>query len=152
MTAPELSPTERVVVARFGLDRPEGLDLDVIEARANASTPGPWHGLGTAGGPTVFDDDLGGAGRPFIALADDTQGERDCQFIAAARDDVPALVVEVRAHRDRAARIRALEVEARDEYEALRADESAPVSDLVGAEARVVALAAAADIAEGKAF
>lgn len=64
-------------------------------------------------------------------------------------DDVRSLIGEVRAHRDRAARIRALEVEARAEYEAVRADESASVSDLVGAEARVVALATAADIAEG---
>jgi hypothetical protein len=58
----------------------ETLDLDAIEARANAAMAGPWH----------WD-----AHRvPTIA-----------EFIAAAREDVPALVAEVRslrAARDRA--------------------------------------------------
>jgi hypothetical protein len=76
------------------------LDLEAIDAREKAATPGEWrvrpHGRTfsiTSGQPgsmlivaDVYDDppDLGGtAGRP------------DADFIAAARTDVPALIAEV---------------------------------------------------------
>jgi hypothetical protein len=74
-------------------------DLDAIEERANAATPGPWH---------VDDEDYAEA----IYAADDVTtviaggrwgGEarvfettEDARFIAHARTDVPALVAEVR--------------------------------------------------------
>jgi hypothetical protein len=150
VTAPDLSPAERVVVARFGLDRPEGLDLDVIEARANAATPGPWFAAAEDVFRSANDPEYG----PVSSLVGGAEANHpeDALFMAHAREDVPALVVEVRGHRDRAARIRGLEREARDEYDTLRADETASVADLVGAEARVAALAAAADIAEGVAI
>ncbi len=52
-------------------------ELNDIEARANASTPGPWIDWGDIGLAT-----------------DNTQA--NCEFIAAARTDVPALIAEVK--------------------------------------------------------
>lgn len=74
-------------------------DLDGIEARANAATPGPWRvnkyaGIGT--GPNgVTDSVIGSDGiNPFYELGCpyDNLG-----FIAAARQDVPALVAYARS-------------------------------------------------------
>lgn len=74
--------------------------LDEIEARANAATKGPWtrwkHPLGTktmdfVSAPSLRNDDA----IPF-GVADDLLG-RDAEFIAAARQDVPALVNALRA-------------------------------------------------------
>lgn len=77
------------------------IDLDAIEARAEAATAGPWHGehdefgcvhVGdygwVASGPQGQSPDYdGGTG---------DQGKADAEFIAHAREDVPALVAEVR--------------------------------------------------------
>lgn len=64
-------------------------ELDAIEQRANAATPGPWR--------SVEVDD------PYVALMLESGAEgwpaatdADRAFIAAARSDVPALVAEVR--------------------------------------------------------
>jgi hypothetical protein len=70
------------------------LDLDAIEQRANEATPGPW----TAHAEDIFyprdDEDRGpvssllGGGEPGHLA--------DAEFMAHARQDVPALVAEVR--------------------------------------------------------
>lgn len=77
-------------------------DLDGIEARANAATPGPWEA-----GPTVSEDEhpnqtfsiqtsiyppTGECG-PVAMVA----GHEDPPFITAARQDVPALVAYARS-------------------------------------------------------
>lgn len=69
------------------------LILDQIAARANAATPGPWHQdptndigdwlVGTSTSP-VADCDFAELNREEI--------DRNANFIAAARSDVPALV------------------------------------------------------------
>ena len=68
-------------------------DLDAIQARADAATPGPWfveHGRIHSGSIQRFD---------WVAIASMT-GSRvwlpDAQFIAQAREDVPALIAEIR--------------------------------------------------------
>ena len=72
------------------------LDLDAIEARAEAATPGPWmeprNGLGL--GWTIFPKNSKGWS---IATCD---SGTDADFIAASRTDVPALVAELRAARE----------------------------------------------------
>jgi hypothetical protein len=64
------------------------LDLDAIEARANAATEGPW---------VAHPDGLVWTERPIPGdpVSGSTEVE-DAEFIAAARADVPALVAEVR--------------------------------------------------------
>lgn len=64
------------------------LDLDAIEARANAATPGwrEWQGA------VVNDEDDVVA---EVAFPDDL-GRADLAFIVHARQDVPDLVAEVR--------------------------------------------------------
>jgi hypothetical protein len=61
------------------------MNLDEIEARANAATPGPW----TPQTIRLID----GVDLPVETVA---QWQRDAAFIAAARADVPALVACVR--------------------------------------------------------
>jgi hypothetical protein len=61
------------------------IDLDEIEARANAATPGPW----TPQTIRLID----GVDLPDATVA---QWQRDAAFIAHARTDVPALVARVR--------------------------------------------------------
>ncbi len=83
------------------------LDLDAIEARANAATPGPW-------GSDAKPDTSGGVGHTcpehtwycvskagregFFFVAHDLTPE-DSDFIATSRTDVPQLVAEVRKAR-----------------------------------------------------
>lgn len=74
----------------------ESLDLDPITAREAAATPGPWRaeahaGLGEHG-------ILGPANLPIGALefGDDDRADADREFVIAARQDVPALLAEVR--------------------------------------------------------
>lgn len=87
-------------------------DLDVIEARVNETTPGPWLvdpndplQVWTAGdsvmGGTVHDPDP----RAYTTLIHTTQDgyprgdyspAEDATFIAAAREDVPHLIAYVR--------------------------------------------------------
>lgn len=85
-----MSETERV-----GMTESE---LQAIEARANAATPGPWSetdDTGTviacycSGGPGVF----AGEADPAVYGGND---RADFAFIAAARSDVPTLIAEVR--------------------------------------------------------
>lgn len=68
-------------------------DLSQIEARAAAASPGPWTlgaPEGPMDGPTVKDAD-------GLTLVEDVSIRiTECDFIAHARTDVPALVSEVR--------------------------------------------------------
>lgn len=77
------------------------MNLDEIERRANAATPGPWTvyenaepldywTVQDAGGKDVFDD--GSASAEY----GQTCSIADRDFLAAARTDVPALVARVR--------------------------------------------------------
>ncbi len=62
------------------------IDIDAIEARANAATPGPWDETLEAAEPT----------------------EADVVFMSCARQDVPALCAELRETRAALERARAL--------------------------------------------
>jgi hypothetical protein len=69
---------------------PTNQQLDDIEARANAATPGPWH---------LTDADTIVAPLSTDTIADvwePTGMSRNGEFIEAAREAVPALVAEVR--------------------------------------------------------
>ncbi len=92
------------------------MNLDEIQARANAATPGPWAvyekpdpwgywAVQDADGKDVFDD--GSAGAEY----GQTCSIADRDFLVAARTDVPALVARVReleAERDAYARSHAI--------------------------------------------
>lgn len=77
-------------------------ELEAIEARANAATPGPWERWpddvdGGDGWALVSDAD----GEPVVGahpcpLEQCADAEADYAFIAHARSDVPALIAEVR--------------------------------------------------------
>jgi hypothetical protein len=81
-------------------DRPP-LDLDAIRARADAATPGPWmHATHTGrkdGVSLVGQISKRGTGQAVAVLADSDvrQRAKDAEFVAHAREDVPALVAEV---------------------------------------------------------
>ena len=86
------------------------LDLDAIEARAEAATPGPW--------TARLRDDMweinDGSGSNFVSIVESCWLPDDCdagqyggipdvddaRFIAHARADIPALVAELRAARE----------------------------------------------------
>lgn len=70
----------------FGRTGNQPLDLGVIEARANTATEGPWRSRLWFGRFQVVDSE-----NEIICETDDP----DDLFIAAAREDVPALVAEV---------------------------------------------------------
>jgi len=87
-------------------DQPHALDLDAIEARTNAATPGPWfndsHEI-YAGENTDIPAMSEWIGETCDPRRPD-HGAANAAFIAAARTDVPALVAEIRrltAERDR---------------------------------------------------
>jgi hypothetical protein len=72
------------------------IDLDAIEARANAATPGPWKYCADS-------DAIKGTNALIVRGARSNSGP----FIAHARTDVPALIARVReleAERDACAR------------------------------------------------
>ena len=83
------------------------LDLDAIEARANAATPGPW----TTERPAPLTEGPAAGLRPGVCIAATSPSKEnrvyanppggqypsaDQRFIAHARTDVPALADEVR--------------------------------------------------------
>jgi hypothetical protein len=92
------------------------LDLDAIEARANAATDGPWLGYDERSdlreeNPDVnpmwvvahMEPDGVNWVRDIADIGGGEQDEADAEFIAHARTDVPALVAalrEARAERD----------------------------------------------------
>lgn len=86
------------------------LDLDAIEARANAATSGPWctdsweiyQGTEYEPGLSTW------IGETCRGMTSAEQDRADAAFVAAARTDVPALVAEVRRLRDQVAAVTAL--------------------------------------------
>lgn len=70
------------------------LDLDAIQARADAATQGTWTPV--AGSLSLF-----GINTPdeYVTLHDNTLDPRNAEFIAHARTDISALVAEVRTLR-----------------------------------------------------
>ena len=78
----------------------DDLNVDAIGARADAATPGPWRALGTGvrGGDHwyVVDSTESIASIHANDGSDEDQRERDAEFIAHARTDIPALIARVR--------------------------------------------------------
>jgi hypothetical protein len=71
------------------------LDLNAIKARAEAATPGPW-AAGTDAYAELHPWELSISRQyPLIEMDTNGQGGHDAQFIAHAREDVPALIAEV---------------------------------------------------------
>ena len=81
--------------------------LNEIEARANAATEGPWEWEGEAKGeweiganslvPSRRPDDPVLYGYGYDASGIEVKNPADAEFIAHAREDVPALVAALRA-------------------------------------------------------
>jgi hypothetical protein len=107
----------RVEAAETG----HGLDLDAIEARANAATPGPWTDLPDEGTPAdprkvrYVRAPNGAAIASFLRTQglDPTQALVNGGFIAAAREDVPRMAKEIRRLEADSERLRLL-VEAQE--------------------------------------
>ena len=83
------------LAAAYAVDFPNrtALDLDAIEARVNRATLGPWvahYPSYVVGSPPYKVCQLSD---PWI---DNTNRAADAAFIAAARQDIPALIAEVR--------------------------------------------------------
>jgi hypothetical protein len=76
-------------------------DLDAIDARAGAATPGPWKSLRgyEQDDPGAFVCRAGDQPHYVVATGSDPLAPADADFIAAARTDVPALVAQLRAAR-----------------------------------------------------
>jgi hypothetical protein len=94
----ESCPDHSTVCAQCGReDAPAGpdtrLDLDAIRDRANAATKGPW-GVEHEGGVMVLNRGTCQA-VAFVGSEGDDQVRADSAFLAAAREDVPALLAEV---------------------------------------------------------
>ena len=68
------------------------LDLDAIEARAEAATEGPW--FNNRNGVVIVES------HPLAPTVSENSSWGDAEFIAAARADIPALVAELRAARE----------------------------------------------------
>ena len=68
------------------------LDLDAIEARAEAATPGPW--INNRNGVVIVES------HPLAPTVSENSSWDDADLIAHARTDVPALVAELRAARE----------------------------------------------------
>jgi hypothetical protein len=78
----------------------DALDLDAITARANAAAPGPWARYETFHADTFVVDPRGFLREGIVCGA--TYERDNAEFIAHAREDVPALVAEVRRLREEA--------------------------------------------------
>ncbi|MEV6737917.1 hypothetical protein AB0N14_13680 [Streptomyces sp. NPDC051104] len=84
------------------------LNLDAIEARANAATPGPWMADGHeiyGSGCGVLDIEQWKA--ETLRIEDPEGAKADAEFMAHARTDVPALAAEIRRLRAELAELRA---------------------------------------------
>ena len=79
-----------------------------IKARAKAATPGPWyHVLAAIVGTTPRPDDDNTTCICNTEWGNSTNIQPNAEFIAAAREDVPALLAEVERLRTDVARLRA---------------------------------------------
>jgi hypothetical protein len=97
-------------------------ELNEIESRANAATPGPWHLNSADGGYTVCtgpEDDTEGPHECIASIFDsaDDSDFKNAVFCAHAREDVPALIDEVRRLRAEAEKNRRVFVWEMDKYE-----------------------------------
>lgn len=74
------------------------LNLDAIQARADAATEGPWARSGHDIGHVVYDSEgpCELAGPVMLGHVIGEAGYEDAEFIAAARQDVPALIARIR--------------------------------------------------------
>lgn len=70
-------------------------DLQEIEARAEAATPGPWRVVERVAFLDAFDVDTPGGSCLWEGYRD-TCSKVDSEFIAASRTDIPRLLAEVR--------------------------------------------------------
>lgn len=78
------------------------IDLEAIEARANAATEGPW----IIKKSVMAEAEIVGNDGEAVVQADGETGVasfelKDGEFIAHARTDIPALIAEVRRLRER---------------------------------------------------
>lgn len=92
----------RLVSALHGKPNSVAIDeLDMIDAVANRATRGPWtafiEGVQPIGGPSVIW--VGGDDDPdmYLWIENKIAPPGDVTFVAHAREDVPALVAEIRA-------------------------------------------------------
>ncbi len=80
----------------------DDLNVEEIEARCEAATPGPWRiSRLRDGGDLVMQATDDAARNPIGVVVDCSDpygfnGDPDAAFIAAAREDVPALIAEIR--------------------------------------------------------
>lgn len=104
------------------------LDLDAIQARCDAARPRPWalhdalNGDGFPGRLWVVENPADGPGDHHVMINIGTRD--DAEFIARARDDVPALLTRVRELEAAVSAVRALDPgetydERRERYELL---------------------------------
>jgi hypothetical protein len=70
------------------------MNLDEIERRANAATPGPWYGNRNCGVYSVNVGQVVGTG--CCCCTKSRLTDENAAFISAARTDVPALIARVR--------------------------------------------------------
>ncbi len=77
--------------------QPSDAELDAMQARADAATQGPWRSWVEGRDHTSGDSFIQTAGED-IYLTGATDADQD--FIAAARQDIPRLLAEIRALRD----------------------------------------------------
>lgn len=70
------------------------INLDEIERRANAATPGPWYGNRNCGVYSVNVGQVVGTG--CCCCTKSRLTDENAAFISAARTDVPALIARVR--------------------------------------------------------
>lgn len=101
MEAPDAAPS-----------RP-ALDLDAVSRRCEAATPGPWKAYHRDGSYSPADDESNAGlglevdGPPDAVLRGTYRRSADAQFIAHAREDIPALLARVRELEQEAAALRA---------------------------------------------
>lgn len=68
------------------------IDIEAIAARADAATPGPWRRHDTRDYAEIHNGDSWGKAMAPIALVGDAD---DADFIAHAREDIPALLTHI---------------------------------------------------------
>lgn len=76
-------------------------DLDVIEARCAAASPGPWTAFvegrdHDSGDGFIQVGDVGNEPDMYVSRERRPAAAADLDFIASARQDIPALVAEIR--------------------------------------------------------
>lgn len=117
------------------------VELDAIEARANAATKGPWLTAEYAVGDEFSIGRMGGYWL-YAAVDRSEPLVADAVFVAASRDDVPALITELRSARKR---IAAAEAIAADWLQRAIADVENPASPAVAALTHDIQLALRGD-------